>query len=104
MGERELWQFFREVREAVSEGNRGATEQPYQSGTFMVTARAGDVELSVKDISEEDAVLITGELNARGVRASVHGSVVCSECGERVPAQSFCVRCRARLAPDELPG
>ncbi|HEX7003089.1 MAG TPA: hypothetical protein VF168_02750 [Trueperaceae bacterium] len=98
MGERELWQFFREVRDAVAQGNRGAKEQPYRSGTFMVTARAGEVELTVKDISEEDAVLIAGELNERGVRALVNGSVLCPHCGERVPEQSFCVRCRRKLA------
>ena len=101
MGERELWQFFREVRDAVSEGNSGTSEQPYRAGTYMVTARAGEVELTVKDISEEDAVLIAGELNERGVRALVNASVVCPHCGERVPQQTFCVRCRGKLVDSE---
>jgi hypothetical protein len=97
MAERDLWEFFREVRDAVNEGNRGVATQPYRSGTFMVTARAGEVELTVKDVSEEDAVLIAGELGERGVRAEVSGSLVCPACGQRVPDQSYCVRCRAPL-------
>lgn len=101
MGERELWKFFREVREAVSEGNSGTTPQPYRSGTFMVTARSGDVELSVKDVTEEDAILIAGELSERGVRAMVSASLLCPACGERVPDQEFCIRCRAKLRPTE---
>jgi hypothetical protein len=97
MAERDLWEFFREVQDAVSEGNRGATAQPYRSGTFMVTARAGEVELTVKDVSEEDAILIASELVDRGVRALVSGSLLCPSCGQRVPDQSYCVRCRAPL-------
>ena len=104
MGERELWQFFREVRDAVGEGNRGETEQPYRSGTYMVTARAGEVELTVKDISEEDAILVAGELNERGVRAIVNGSILCPHCSERVPDRAFCVRCRSKLSESELEG
>jgi hypothetical protein len=100
MGERELWDFFREVRDAVGEGNRGSTTEPYRAGTFMVIARAGEVELTVKDVTEEDAILIAGELNERGVRALVRGSLQCPKCGERVPDQAFCVSCRSRLAPD----
>lgn len=98
MAERDLWEFFREVRDAVGEGNRGSIEQPYRAGTFMVTARAGEVELTVKDVSEEDAILIAAELTARDVRAVVSGSLVCSSCGERVPDQSYCVHCRASLS------
>jgi hypothetical protein len=65
----------------------------------MVTARAGEVELTVKDVSEEDAILIAGELADRGVRALVSGSLLCPSCGQRVPDQSYCVRCRAPLKP-----
>jgi hypothetical protein len=101
MGERELWAFFREVRDAVSEGNEGARKQPYRPGTFMVTARAGEVELTVKDVTEEDAILIAGELTERGVRAMVSGSVICPGCGQRVPEQSYCIRCRAALTRPE---
>lgn len=97
MGERELWKFFEEVRDAVSRGNTGVGEQPYKSGTYMVTARAGEIELTVKDVSEEDAVLIAGELSDRGVRALVRGSRHCPGCGERVPDQDYCVRCRSKL-------
>ncbi|MEX2542459.1 MAG: hypothetical protein WD314_11650 [Trueperaceae bacterium] len=97
MAERDLWEFFQEVRDAVGEGNRGSGAQPYRSGTFMVTARAGEVELTVKDVTEEDAILIAGELAQRGVRAVVSGSLVCPSCSERVPDQGYCVRCRAPL-------
>ena len=97
MGERELWQFFREVRDAVSDGNRGASSQPYRAGTFMVTARAGEVELTVKDISEEDAILISSELTDRGVRAFISSSRLCPECNRRVPDQAYCTNCRAPL-------
>lgn len=97
MGETELWQFFREVREAVAKGNSGSSDHPYHPGTFMVTALAGEVELTVKDVTEEDAVLIAGELAGRGVRAMVSGSLNCPTCGHRVPDQDYCVRCRAPL-------
>lgn len=97
MAERDLWEFFSEVRDAVAEGNSGASTQPYRAGTFIVTAQAGEVELTVKDVSEEDAVLIAGELNQRGARALVTGSIHCPSCGRRVPDQSYCVACRAPL-------
>lgn len=96
---RDLWQYFQEIRTAVEAANRGDASQPYASGRFIVAAVSGDVELTVSDIAEEDAILIASELNAMGVHAVVRASVLCPACGERVPAQAHCVRCRARL-PD----
>lgn len=99
MAEQErLWRFFRELQQAVQAGNSGRAAQPYRSGTFIVTALSGDVELSVSDISEEDAILIAGELKEQGIRVQVSGSVTCPSCGARVPEQDYCVRCRAKLS------
>lgn len=97
MNERKLWKFFREVNQAVSEGNSGRAPHPYLSGRFMVTARAGEVELTIKDISEEDAVLIASELRSLGARAVVSGSLLCPSCGQRVPDSAYCIRCRTKL-------
>jgi len=102
MGEQELWKFFLEVQEAVEDGNAGRATQPYEAGNHMVSALAGDVELSVKDVSEEDAILIAGELKERGVRALVSGTLICPACGRRVPDQEYCISCRSRLPrPDQ---
>ncbi len=92
-----MWQFFREVRQAVAAGNEGSAPQPYRNGTFMITARAGEVELTIKDITEEDAVLIAAELRDLGARAVIRGSRICPACGRRVPAQRYCTACRTRL-------
>ena len=93
-----LWRFFREVRRAVEDGNRGVSAHPYQTGAFMVTALADDIELTVSDVSEEDAVLIAAELKAQGVRALIRATAPCPKCGVRVPRQDYCVNCRARLS------
>lgn len=98
MSELALWRFYRDVRRAVASANRGRAAQPYRRGTFLVDACAGDLELAIRDVSEEDAVLIAGELNALGVRAVVRGSRVCPHCGLRVPDQDSCVNCRRALA------
>lgn len=92
-----LWSFFRELREAVERGNTGDAEQPYAPGDFMVHAEADEVELTVRDISEEDAVLIASELSAAGVRAVMRAQRTCPTCGRRVPDQAHCVHCRAPL-------
>lgn len=92
-----LWKYVRDLHEAVDRGNRGESPQPYRKGPFLVSARAGDIEVTVKDIAEEDAVLIAGELRSYGVHAVIRGSVACPHCGKRVPAQLFCTRCRNRL-------
>ena len=89
--------FFREVRNAVARGNRGLETQPYRHGTFLVDACAGDVELTIQDVTEEDAVLIAGELGSLGVHAVIRGSRLCPHCGARVPDQASCVRCRRPL-------
>lgn len=98
MDDHPLWQYFREVSEAVGAANQGGGKQPYARGLYMVVAVADDIELSVTDVSEEDAVLIAAELRALGVRAVViRSSLVCPSCGLRVPEQAFCVHCRAKL-------
>ena len=97
MDEQALWRFFKEVREAVGAANAGGGAQPYRSGPFIVSALAGDVELTVSDVSEEDAVLIAAELSDMGVKALVRSSTLCHACGKRVPAQGYCTACRARL-------
>jgi hypothetical protein len=96
-----LWKYVRELHEAVDRGNRGDAPQPYRKGTFLVSARAGDIEVTVKDIAEEDAVLIAAELRSYGVRTVIRGSTTCPHCGSRVPAQEFCTRCRVRLERDQ---
>ena len=92
-----LWNYFREVNAAVEAAKMGKSSLPYKRGTFIVTALSGDIELSVKDISEEDAVLIAGELRDLGVKAVIQGSVICSNCEKRVPEQSCCIQCRTKL-------
>lgn len=99
-----LWAYFREVREAVTRGNAGEGPQPYRAGAFLVHAEAGDVELTIRDVSEEDAVLIANELTERGARASLRRQTVCPTCGHRVPDQDHCVHCRARLDDDDRGG
>jgi hypothetical protein len=93
-----LWQFFSELSRAVEAANRGVGKHPYVAGHFMVVARGGDVELTITDISEEDAVLIKSELEAAGVTVVLRGSVRCPRCRQRVPQQAYCVNCRAKLA------
>ena len=98
-----LWDFFRELREAVERGNAGEAAQPYAPGDFMVHAEADEVELTVRDVSEEDAVLITSELRAAGVRAVMRGQRTCPACGRRVPDQDHCIHCRAPLRRADAP-
>ena len=97
MSEKALKAFFREVRRAVEEGNETGATLPYRNGTFMVLATTGNVEVTVKDVTEEDAVLIAAELRELGARAVIRGSVTCHKCGVRVPEQQYCTHCRARL-------
>ncbi len=97
VNEEALWRYFKEVREAVRVANGGEGAQPYRSGAFIVSALAGDVELTVSDVSEEDAVLIASELGEMGVKALVRATVLCGACGKRVPEQAYCTSCRARL-------
>ena len=99
MSEEALWKYVRELHAAVEKGNRGDAPQPYHKGPFLVSARAGDIEVTIKDIAEEDAILIASELGAYGVRTVIRGSTTCPHCGERVPMQRFCTSCRQRLAP-----
>lgn len=98
MADNVLWQYFREIRQALRDAEQGRHSSPYQSGTFLVTAVADEVELTVKDISEEDAILIVSELSARGVAATMYATVICPCCGARVAKISHCSRCRAKLS------
>ena len=82
----------------MNAANQGRSSQPYASGTFVVSALADDIELTISDVSEEDAVLIASELADMGVRSVVRGSVVCPKCQARVPKQAYCVQCREKLA------
>ncbi len=102
MDDHPLWKYFRDVSTAVSAANQSGSAQPYVRGAYMVSAFEGDLELSVTDVSEEDAVLIAAELKAAGVRAVIRNSFVCPYCGLKVPAQDYCVNCRKRLP--ERPG
>ena len=95
--DKQLWNYFKEIKTAVDSGNSGKALQPYRNGIFMVTAISGDIEFTVSDITEEDAVLIAGELKDMGVRALVRGTVLCTSCKKRVPEQDYCVRCRNKL-------
>jgi hypothetical protein len=97
VNEASLVRYFRELQRAVARGNDGLEAQPYRHGTFLVDACAGDVELTVSDVTEEDAVLIAGELGELGVHAVVRGSRLCPHCGTRVPEQASCIRCRRPL-------
>ena len=81
----------------MNAAHQGRGSQPYANGTFVVSALADDIELTISDISEEDAVLIASELEAMGVKSVVRGSVVCPSCQKRVPEQTYCVQCRAKL-------
>lgn len=102
MDDHPLWRYFRDVSTAVTEANRGGGAQPYVRGSYMVSAFADDVELSVTDVSEEDAVLIAAELKTMGVRAVIRHAFICPHCGLRVPEQDYCVNCRKRL-PERAP-
>jgi hypothetical protein len=97
MQDKALWQYFREIHEAVQNAEAGKDSPPYKSGTFMVTAIADEVEFTVKDVSEEDAILIASELQARGVQATLYATVICPNCHQRVAQISHCSSCRARL-------
>ena len=97
MSEEALWKYVRELHAAVEKGNRGDAPQPYHKGPFLVSARAGDIEVTIKDIAEEDAILIAGELGSYGVHTVIRASTTCPRCGKRVPMQRFCTHCRQRL-------
>ncbi|MEX2501826.1 MAG: hypothetical protein WD336_05590, partial [Trueperaceae bacterium] len=57
-----LWSFFRELRRTVERANAGRGSHPYRRGDFLVRATTDDVELTLRDVSEEDAILIASEL------------------------------------------
>lgn len=103
MDDHPLWRYFRDVSSAVNAANREGSSQPYVRGSFMVSAFADDLELTVTDVSEEDAVLIKAELQEMGVRAVIRRSFVCPHCGLRVPEQDYCVNCRGKLPRVEPP-
>lgn len=93
-----LWQFFKEVKQAVDKANQGDDSQPYQGGQHMITALTDDLELTIYDISEEDAILICSELSDMGVKTLMRASVICPGCHKRVPEQDYCTNCRQKLS------
>lgn len=96
-----LWHYFRELRDAVERAHAGKAQHPYRSGAFLVHAEADDVELTLRDVSEEDAILVAGELRSLGARTVLRAQIACPSCGHRVPEQTYCVRCRVRLRPED---
>ena len=92
-----LWAYFREVRAAVDRAHRSGAAHPYRRGDFLVHAEAHEVELTVRDVSEEDAILIASELSELGARTSIRVQRACPSCGRRVPDQAYCVQCRSAL-------
>lgn len=100
--EQALLRYFRDIQAAVQSANQGKVSQPYRSGTFMVTALAGEIELTISDITEEDAILIVSELQEMGVKAIMRASIICRQCGVRVPLQEYCTNCRAKLPQSEV--
>jgi hypothetical protein len=66
-----LWRYVRDVRAAVERAHRGEDDPPYRRGAFAVRAEADEVVLDVRDVSEEDAILIAAELAALGARTTV---------------------------------
>ena len=100
--EEQLLRYFKEIRAAVEAGYQGKTSQPYRNGTFMITALEGDIELTIKDISEEDAVLITSELKDMGIKVQMTPSIICPTCGNRVPVQDYCMSCRSKLSESDI--
>jgi hypothetical protein len=101
MHEAALWHYFTELKQAVDEANAGGGAQPYRRGPFLVTALAGDVELTVSNVSEEDAVLIAAEIRELGVKALLRATRLCPNCGHRVPEQEYCVHCRAKISNEQ---
>lgn len=98
MQENALWRYFEEVTQAVQESNRRGKGHPYRRGTFLVSAIAGDVELNVSNITEEDAILIVAELTQHGIKASYTATIICNTCQQRVAQQTYCTSCRNRLS------
>ncbi|MEM6430524.1 MAG: hypothetical protein AAF708_14885 [Deinococcota bacterium] len=95
--EQALWQYFCDVSEAVDSANQQRQHQPYASGQFIVVAQAGDIELTVSNVTEEDAILIAAELRMGGVNVTVRDTVICPRCEQRVAKQSYCTSCRSKL-------
>jgi hypothetical protein len=96
--------FFAEIVQAVESANAGHGEHPYRRGTFLVSAVAGETEITLQNVSEEDAILIAAELRSLGAHAVVRGAVHCPHCGAFVPDQEHCTVCRSPLgaaAPPE---
>jgi hypothetical protein len=95
--EQALWQYFCDVSEAVDSANQRSQNQPYASGQFIIVAQAGDIELTVSNVAEEDAILIAAELRAGGVNVNVRNTLICPNCQQRVARQSYCTFCRSKL-------
>lgn len=89
--------YLRELEQAVHYAQQTRTSLPFKRGTFIVLARGKELEIAIKNVTEEDAILIASELKARGVHVSIHGTVRCPHCQQQVPRQSRCLVCRHKL-------
>ena len=88
-----LWSWFRELRTSVEAANAGHGEHPFRRGDFEVRAVADEVELTLRDVSEEDAVLIASELRALGATVRLIALATCPRCDGRMPADAPCPAC-----------
>lgn len=93
-----LWSWFRELRTTVEAANAGDGDHPFRRGDFEVHAAADEVELTLRDVSEEDAVLIASELRSLGATARLVALADCPGCGHRGPAESPCPDCASERA------
>jgi len=92
-----LQRYISELQHLIAESERDNTPRPFRRGSFIVSAIADEIEMDIANVTEEDAILIVAELNELGINAVMRDSVICKNCQERVPKQSFCVSCRTKL-------
>lgn len=95
-----LTAYLNELDEAVYHAQHTQSSLPFKRGSFIVSARGEELEVNIKNITEEDAILIASELEARGVHVAVYGTLRCPYCHEQVPKQRYCVHCRHKLSEE----
>lgn len=97
MSKNQLEHYISELQRLIAESERDNTSRPFKRGSFIVSAIEDDVEMDIANVTEEDAILIVSELSYMGINAVMRDSVICKQCSERVPKQTFCVNCRKKL-------
>ncbi len=97
MSQESLQRYISDLQRLIAESERNNTPRPFKRGSFIVSAIADDVEMDIANVTEEDAILIVWELNELGINAVMRDSVICKNCKERVPKQTFCINCRKKL-------